>query len=692
MGVAFAARRPAARLRGRQGGRRCCATTRPGRRSRCPRASRARTSRASRSPARRRWSPPARDLLVNDGGGWRVDDGRARAVRALPAPTPRFVAVAGLPDGGAVAAGPRLRDRARRPERAVALRRRSRCSASRPSRSPRSATAARVRALAAVQPQLPYPVPDVLPETDPDSPPPLIPPFPLPGDGYLVRETDERLARRAAHRVRRLDRPTGRSKSDPVARAARRRRPARAGRSAAGAGSPTPPAAATATARRRAAPTARASRPRPSSATRPARSPRSRRRSPAPARTSTARRRALRDRRPRRSARRRAPTCATQALGPDLHAARGQGPRRRARRAARRPADAALHGRAPAGRRDADARARPGATPNCFSRAPPHTPPRPPPTRRTAPRRCSVARSRGRRRRSAAGSRRRASRPARRGGDRARARTTRSTPTAPAAPVRVIVIDNSRGSLAASDPHQNPPEPQLPWLRATLADARAQRHPGDRRRQPRPQLALPAVAERRHRRATRSRRRWSTAAPRRTSSSAPRRTASIRSRAAARTTIPAFGTGTLGYRSPLANTSEGPDAVFGDAGLLLAEVDTAKRDPPTNRAPVVARLLPVVSELTLQAVDGTLLRRSRPSLFQGLGRRPAGGDRWGPSVGGGDPQPPGSDPVHAASRRSRAPGPRARRGSRPSTSSPPRRPTSATSSRRTRLRRTCASR
>jgi hypothetical protein len=59
---------------------------------------------------------------------------------------------------------------------------------------------------------------------------------------------------------------------------------------------------------------------------------------------------------------------------------------------------------------------------------------------------------------------------------------------------------------------------------------------------------------------------------------------------------------------------------------------------------VQVRLIPVISDLTLQAVDGTLLRRSRPSLFEGLGRRPPGGDRWGPPVGGGDPQPPGGDP------------------------------------------------
>ena len=56
---------------------------------------------------------------------------------------------------------------------------------------------------------------------------------------------------------------------------------------------------------------------------------------------------------------------------------------------------------------------------------------------------------------------------------RARAPTTPSTAAAPGGTVRVIVIDNSRGSLAASDPYQNPAEAQLPWLEAVLADARA---------------------------------------------------------------------------------------------------------------------------------------------------------------------------------------------------------------------------
>ncbi|WP_196189422.1 hypothetical protein [Conexibacter sp. W3-3-2] len=118
--------------------------------------------------------------------------------------------------------------------------------------------------------------------------------------------------------------------------------------------------------------------------------------------------------------------------------------------------------------------------------------------------------------------------------------------------------------------------------------------------------------------------------------------------AGAQQQIPAFGTGTLGYRSPLSNTTDAPDALFGDSGFLLAQVAVRDRDPVTNRAPVGVRLIPVVDDLALQAIDGTLLRRSRPALFQGLGRRPVAGDRWGDVSGAdGNPNPPGGDPYTA---------------------------------------------
>ncbi|MFZ1924693.1 MAG: hypothetical protein WAU42_00985, partial [Solirubrobacteraceae bacterium] len=88
-----------------------------------------------------------------------------------------------------------------------------------------------------------------------------------------------------------------------------------------------------------------------------------------------------------------------------------------------------------------------------------------------------------------------------------------------------------------------------------------------------------------------------------------------------------------------------PDALFGTNGYLLVSVEVAKRNPATNVAPVGARLIPLVQEVSLDPVDGTLLRRSAPALFTGLGRRPLAGDRWGPiSASSGNPNPPGSDP------------------------------------------------
>ena len=113
------------------------------------------------------------------------------------------------------------------------------------------------------------------------------------------------------------------------------------------------------------------------------------------------------------------------------------------------------------------------------------------------------------------------------------------------------------------------------------------------------------------------------------------------------TTIPSFGTGTLGYRSPISGAVgfDAPDALFGDTGVLVLELDASRRDPATNRAPVTARLIPVIEDLSLEATDGTLLRRSIPALFSGLGRRPLGGDRWGTaSAGSGIPDPAGGDP------------------------------------------------
>lgn len=217
--------------------------------------------------------------------------------------------------------------------------------------------------------------------------------------------------------------------------------------------------------------------------------------------------------------------------------------------------------------------------------------------------------------------------------------------TGPAGTVRVVVIDNSAGSLADSDPHQNPAEPQQPWLRAVLSDARARGIVsvvvGSRDLNPRARPALNVASD------------GDEIAQLLVDEGAsayffdrPEENRVGAVPAGGAVTIPTFGTGALGYRSPTTNAASigRPDALFGAAAFLLAEVDVARRDPATNRAPVAVRAIPVLESLSLQAVDGVLLRRSRPSLFQGLGRRPVSGDRWGP-VGGGDgvPSPAGSD-------------------------------------------------
>jgi hypothetical protein len=85
--------------------------------------------------------------------------------------------------------------------------------------------------------------------------------------------------------------------------------------------------------------------------------------------------------------------------------------------------------------------------------------------------------------------------------------------------------------------------------------------------------------------------------------------------------IPALGTGTLGYVPPPAN----PEEFLGASGFLLVSLNLAARDPASDRAPVSVALTPSISQLALDATDGTLLRRSQVALSNGLARRPAGG-------------------------------------------------------------------
>jgi hypothetical protein len=96
--------------------------------------------------------------------------------------------------------------------------------------------------------------------------------------------------------------------------------------------------------------------------------------------------------------------------------------------------------------------------------------------------------------------------------------------------------------------------------------------------------------------------------------------------------IPALGTGTLGYVDPPTN-AVAAEEFLGASGSLLISVNAGSRNAATNVAPVTIQLIPNVGELALDAVDGTLLPRSEPALFEGLARRPIGGEEF---IGGSD--------------------------------------------------------
>jgi hypothetical protein len=583
------------------------------------------------------------DLLVNDGGSWRVDTSAHALLDRVRSASPQLFAVAGLPDGGAVAAG-----------RDIVIERDGGPGSSwRFSDQPLSGSTAiaaaavreggSVRAVVSVLPRLSYPPSDDLPEPDPTVPPPIVPPFTLPGDGYLLRETasgweDEQ---RAAFAASGDDSPL---KSDPVlsllldssgngwavggwsgdsdsagrgssahngtGRAIRERvRTAAVFRYGAGA-SASPPAAGV--------------QPVPMPA--------------GPIRFAVAGNAECDS------------TCADlrpQALGPDrsLLAALqtvaamqgGAGPRALLYTGSRvkgglTAADAAryaeLLGSAPGlpvfpalGSGDASNEIGASFFASSFASFPAPFGSGP------APAGVSVAGIPGA-----------APEPG-------KARTHYAFDSdGPGGTVRVVVIDNSLGSLAASDSHQNPKEAQLPWLEAVLADARGK--------------GIPVVA-------MGSRSLNTSFTPKLNvaedgdqvaqmlvdgGASAylfdrPEENRTMSIPAGAPRTIPSFGTGTLGYRSQLAGAVglQTADALFGDSSIMLLEIGA----PPagTNVAPVGVRLIPLIEDLSLEATDGTLLRRSRPALFRGLGRRPRGGDRWGQaSAGSGNPEPSGGDP------------------------------------------------
>ncbi len=585
------------------------------------------------------------DVLVNSGGGWHIDPSARALLDSVRAGKPRLVAVAGLSDGGAVAAG-----------RDIVIERDGPSSPWRFSSQPlpgstvvaaaaiRSNAAGRpVRAVVSAVPQLGYPPADDLPDPDPNVPPPILPPFQLPGDGYLLRETESGWSdeQRTAFAGSGADRPL---KSDPVlgllldpagngwavggwsgdADAAGRGSSARNGEGRAirtrvrtagiyryGSGAAPPAAGAAAV-------------PMPAG----------------PARLAVA---------GHAQCDAACADLAPQSLGPDrtlaaalravarLRAA-GAGPRALLYTGSRikdglRADDgaryAALLGSEPAlpvypalGSSDAADGVGAAVFRSAFAAFP-------------APFGSAAAPSGV----SADGI------PGAAPGTGARTHYAFDS-DGPGGRVRVVVIDNSRGSLAASDPHQNPAEPQLPWLTAVLDDARAD--------------GIPAIVMGSRDLNTRFTPKLNVATDGDVVARAlvdhgasayvydrPEENRFTRIPAASSRTIPSFGTGTLGYRSPIAGAVglNSADSLFGDSGVLLLEVHAAQRDPETNRAPVSVRLVPVIEDLSLEATDGPLLRRSRPALFRGLGRRPRGGDRWGrAAAGSGNPDPSGGDP------------------------------------------------
>ena len=156
------------------------------------------------------------DVLVNDGAGWRVDEGAHALLRSVPGSQQLF-AVAGLPDGGAVAAGRHvvlIRDSAGSPWR----------FSDQPLPGLMVIAAAAARDGARVRPLVSvvrgaetrrYPPVDDVGEVDPNQPPPLLPAYPLPADGFVLREsaTSWQDEEHSAFAGSGKDRPL---KSDPV--------------------------------------------------------------------------------------------------------------------------------------------------------------------------------------------------------------------------------------------------------------------------------------------------------------------------------------------------------------------------------------------------------------------------------------------------------------------------------------------
>ena len=212
--------------------------------------------------------------------------------------------------------------------------------------------------------------------------------------------------------------------------------------------------------------------------------------------------------------------------------------------------------------------------------------------------------------------------------------------------MRVIVIDNSAGSLEASDPHQNPPEAQRPWLHSGARGARAAGIPaiviGSRDLNSRfnPALNIATDADQTARRPGRGRRL-------RLLLRAPRGEPRLPHSGGGAATIPAFGTGTLGYRSPPATRSHRqPDSLFGDrASCSPRSTSRAARSRTTNRAPVTRAADPGDRRPVAAGGRRHASAPQPPGAVPGPRPPPDRGRSLGrASSSDGNASPPGSDP------------------------------------------------
>ena len=96
--------------------------------------------------------------------------------------------------------------------------------------------------------------------------------------------------------------------------------------------------------------------------------------------------------------------------------------------------------------------------------------------------------------------------------------------------------------------------------------------------------------------------------------------------------VPVYGTGTLGPNEA-EGLGTGKDQLHSSANLLLSVNTESGRSSNTDRWEVSARAVPNIGQLSMNATGGVLLPRSKAAVFKGLARRPPAGIQIGGSTG-----------------------------------------------------------